>query len=229
MSKQNWYRQVVVLDREQHGGLKLDANPDLGFVADEVVLPIGLQEMEPASLCYPIVFSLGDQPMPLAVLGVRQGENLFVTQSHKWLGGAYIPAVVRNYPFVVIDAGEERQVVGLDTASNLVAEDNAGVPIFEGGDLSEVGRPRIGLCAAYRESMRQTAEFGRALAAAGVLEVQDAQIVLPRTADRLKLQGYAVVTPNALDKLDDATLVEWRSKGWLKVWPHMVDSASRKW
>jgi hypothetical protein len=227
MSKQTWYRKVVVLDREHHGGLKFDDNPDLGFVAEEVALPIGVQELGPASLCYPIVFSLGEQPIPLAVMGLREGENLFVTAARKWLAGAYIPAVVRNYPFVVIDAGENGQLVGLDTESNLVGEDRSGAALFDGDDLSDAGRFRVGLCAAYRDSMRQTAEFGRALAAAGVLAPQDVQLVLPGSADRLKLRGYAVVHPHVFGKLDDATLVEWRRKGWLEALAYHMASVGQ--
>ncbi len=46
--------------------------------------------------------------MPLALLGLRNTENLFVDNEGKWKEGIYIPAFFRRYPFVLADdQGEE--------------------------------------------------------------------------------------------------------------------------
>lgn len=37
--------------------------------------------------------------MPAVVLGLRAGENLYVTEDHAW-SGKYVPAFARRYPFV---------------------------------------------------------------------------------------------------------------------------------
>ena len=47
---------------------------------------------------------------PVALLGVRDGENLFVDEHGKW-DANYIPAFVRRYPFVMAEGGEAGQLV----------------------------------------------------------------------------------------------------------------------
>jgi hypothetical protein len=235
---QTWYRNVAALDRSQHSHLKLRAEPDLGFVAHEVVLPLALEEMEMAARAYPIVFSRGKTPMPLAVVGVRKGENLFVTPAGKWRQGGYIPAAVRNYPFVVIEAGEGREIVGVDTGSGLVGEHETGAALFDGEALSEVGRERLRLCGAFREAMKRTQAFGAALREAGVLEVQQARIELPGAGERLHLDGFDAIKTGFLDSLSDPTLLEWRERGWLQgamqhltsvgQWRHLLSLADHK-
>jgi hypothetical protein len=69
-------------------------------------------EFAEAAREYPIVFIRGQdkQMRPVALLGVRNGENLFVDAAGKW-DARYIPAFVRRYPFVMADGGANGQLV----------------------------------------------------------------------------------------------------------------------
>src|SRR5262245_19999312 len=63
-------------------------------------------EFSSAALEYAIVFGdKGDVVMPVAVLGVRTDENLYVTMQGGWQA-KYIPAFVRRYPFVFFSRDE---------------------------------------------------------------------------------------------------------------------------
>ncbi|HQT92978.1 MAG TPA: SapC family protein, partial [Candidatus Kryptobacter bacterium] len=46
---------------------------------------------------------------PIALLGLRQNENLYVDADGQWAQNAYVPAFVRRYPFVLAEkpAGQE--------------------------------------------------------------------------------------------------------------------------
>jgi hypothetical protein len=40
---------------------------------------------------------------PVALLGLRQNENLYVDAEGQWAANTYVPAFVRRYPFVLAE------------------------------------------------------------------------------------------------------------------------------
>lgn len=108
-----FYRKVVALNTEEHRNLKFAVNEvNFSFARDTTAVLMAGVEFAEAAREYPIVFIRGqDQQMrPVALLGVRNGENLFVDERGKW-DARYIPAFVRRYPFVMAEGGAQGQLV----------------------------------------------------------------------------------------------------------------------
>jgi hypothetical protein len=64
-------------------------------------IPISYTEFSVACRDYPLVFTSGDNGQsfaPVAVLGLADGENLFLAHG-AWDRNVYLPAYVRRYPF----------------------------------------------------------------------------------------------------------------------------------
>ena len=113
MSQFAFYRKVVALNSDVHRNLKFAAGEtDFSFARDTTAVLLGGVEFAEASREYPIVFIRGKdkQMRPVALLGVRKEENLFVDEQGKW-DARYIPAFVRRYPFVMADGGANGQLV----------------------------------------------------------------------------------------------------------------------
>jgi hypothetical protein len=93
-----FYSQPEPLSREMHGklGVKRSEKP-YAFAAAAHVVPLTVTEFMPAALSYPVIF-VGDARLPVAVLGVNQGDNLFVSEDGTFEPDAYLPAYVRRYP-----------------------------------------------------------------------------------------------------------------------------------
>jgi hypothetical protein len=94
-----YYRNPVPLRRE--AGLALSHKPAITHFSHAAHIHstvLGAIELFPASRDYPIVFAASQKGrlLPLAVLGLRSGENLFVDSSDQWLAGHCIPAFVRQ-------------------------------------------------------------------------------------------------------------------------------------
>lgn len=71
-------------------------------------------EFSEAAKEYPIVFTqAGDKVVPVALLGLRNEENLFVDGKGGW-DGRYIPSFVRRYPFILAETGGDRPAVWPD-------------------------------------------------------------------------------------------------------------------
>jgi hypothetical protein len=113
MSSFAFYKKVVALNTDVHRNLKLAAaKANFGFARDTTAVLLAGVEFAEAGHEYPIVFIRGQdkQMRPVALLGVRKGENLFVDEQGNW-HARYIPAFVRRYPFVMADGGANNQLV----------------------------------------------------------------------------------------------------------------------
>jgi len=94
------YQEVVALQR--NAKVRLPQGGEVpAFARTLNAIPLSLAEFAPAMREYPIVFTSGDQGKtytPVAVLGLSNGENLFV-EAESWTRGSYLPAYARRYPF----------------------------------------------------------------------------------------------------------------------------------
>ena len=72
-------------------------------------MPLTVTEFAPAALTYPVIF-VGDARQPVAVMGLRQGENLFVSETGAFKPEAYIPAMAFRHPMAVETEAQERFV-----------------------------------------------------------------------------------------------------------------------
>jgi len=80
-------------------------------------VPLLASEFFEAAREYPIVFARGEAgPVPAALLGLREAENLYVDNAGKW-DARYIPAFVRRYPFVPGKGAQGELLVCIDEAS----------------------------------------------------------------------------------------------------------------
>lgn len=113
MSTFAFYNKVVALNSKLHRNLKFAANEaNFSFARDTTAVLMAGVEFAEAGREYPIVFIRGEdkQMRPVALLGVRNAENLFVDEQGKW-DARYIPAFVRRYPFVMAEGGEQGKLV----------------------------------------------------------------------------------------------------------------------
>ena len=108
-----FYSQPEPLSNDTHGklGLKRMDRP-FSFAAKSHVVPITVTEFPVAALSYPIIFA-GDKHQPLAVMGVNADQNMFVKGDGSFEIGAYIPAYIRRYPFVLANDQNREQLVVL--------------------------------------------------------------------------------------------------------------------
>jgi hypothetical protein len=87
-----FYSKPEPLSREMHSGLSFkQLQRPFAFAAATNIVPLAVTEFVPAALSYPIIFA-GENKQPLAVMGVQQGENLFISSEGDAEPDAYLPA-----------------------------------------------------------------------------------------------------------------------------------------
>ena len=87
-----FYKQPTPLDAKAHADLALKKNFGFGFTEGVNAVPINLIEMPQVCHFYPIAFSPDGNATPVAILGLRDNENLFLKPDNSWLENSYVPA-----------------------------------------------------------------------------------------------------------------------------------------
>ncbi len=153
------YTNPEPLSIERHGHLGISAiDRPFDFLKETHVIPVMINEFAAAALSYPIIFA-GDNRAPLAVMGLKPGENLAVLPDGNFDQLSYLPAYVRRYPFVFAqDDDNQRLVVCLETNSPLVS--NAPqTPFFDNGQPSAYTQNAIEFLQEFEKSRVMTDSF----------------------------------------------------------------------
>lgn len=160
-----FYEHAVPVSGRRHAGCSVEAG-GYAFCRRVNSVPLTAVEFRSAAGEYPIVFGgAGDALRPLAVLGLRAEENLFVTEEGRW-NGRYIPAFVRRYPFVFSAGGGEdrRFVLCVDEAFPGFNREGRGEPLFAAsGEPSPYVARVLRFLQEYRAQFERTRAFCRRL------------------------------------------------------------------
>ena len=222
-----FHTNVVPVSVERHAGLRLNRDAGFGFCAGAATMPIGFCEFEAAAGSYPILFSDATPAVPVVLLGMRQGWNLFVAANGAWMPGAYVPAIARAYPFAIIndDAASLRQV-GFEADAACISP-TTGLPLFENGQPTAVVHDAVAFCEAVEADLAAAAAFGAAIEAADILQPGEATIAAEGGASA-RIAGYRTVDPARFATVTDEVFLDWRGRNWLApLYAHLFSSA--KW
>ena len=222
-----FYSQPEPLSAELHG--QLGANPvdkPYAFIGQTHVVPLTVTEFAPAALSFPVVF-LGDNKQPVAVMGLRQSENLYVDASGDYRPEAYIPAYARRYPFVFANDDQQgRMILCIDRAAPFIVE-GGEVPLFENGQPSAYVNQAMEFCQNFEQERQRTDSFIKLLTDLDLFHTREA-VFTPRDengnpGEPQKLADYFAVSEDKLKALPAEKLAELRDNGALgQIYAHLV-------
>lgn len=216
-----FFRRIVAVAAPTHGHLRLDRSVGVGFAATAQSVPVGLTEIEAAAQHFPVLFTGGATPTVVALLGLREGQNLFIRADGTWTPESYAPAYVRAFPFISVeDAASRSQVVAVEADAPQLRAD-AGVPLFEDGRPSAALGEAMAFAKALREAMVAANSFASTLNAAGILEDEEATVNFT-AGGSARIRGFKIVKAERLAEVDDATYLDWRRMGWVAaIYAHL--------
>ena len=221
-----FYTNVVGLNPAEHGALRLDRGAGYGFAAGSATVPLGLGEVALAARHYPVVFTSGPMAAPVALVGIDEGGNLFVGPDGQWAPGAYVPAYLRAWPFIIVeDPRRTETFVAMEQGAACLGAEK-GEALFEDGKPTALLNEAVRFCAALRENMVAASAFARGLDEAGLLQEEEATVNFSGGGSR-KVRGFKLVRPERLDQVADETFLDWRRRGWLgPVYAHLQSAGN---
>lgn len=204
-----FYKKVVALDSEQHRNLKFADNEiDFGFARGTTAVLLGGVEFAEAGREYPVVFIRGQdkQLRPVALLGVRDGENLFVDENGKW-DARYIPAFVRRYPFVMAEGNEPGQlVVCIDESCAALNAEHGELLINAQGKMQPRMNDVMQFLQNFQQEFARTELIARQLDELGLFVQQGARFDTP-AGETFQLNDFYLIDEAKFSQLEDAKLL----------------------
>jgi len=204
MSDPMYYEKPVLLDRDKHRKRRVRPSTSFAFARKANSLYLAGVEFNEACKEYAIVFTRDThrKVIPVAMLGLRGRENLYVDDAERWTAG-YVPAFVRRYPFVLAELSGDSLGVCIDEAYPGLNE-KEGEPLFDAqGSNTPFLQNAVDFLNRYQQEFRRTAVFCQRLERAGLLSEMDARADLV-DGRSFTVNGLMVVDEKKLMALPDA-------------------------
>ena len=217
-----FYEKPVMLDRERHRNVRIGPVTNYQFAANTNSIVLTGVEFTETCKEYPIVFAVsGDRLVPVALLGLRDDENLFVDGDGRW-DARYVPAFVRRYPFVLADSGKAEFMVCVDESSPQYNSERGQALFDKSGKNSRFLDQTLEFMNAYQAQVRRTESFVRHLQTLELLADMAAKVELTDGRSFL-LKGLRVIDEKKLMKLERGkahALVKTGEIGW--IYAHLI-------
>lgn len=214
-----FYKDLVPLSSVDHVDFHARALDRADFLIDQHAVPLTSDELVAASRFYPIVFSAGDNPVPLALMGLNEGINTFVDAEGKLVNPVYVPAYIRRYPFLLARLRPDSEELSLcfDPTANAVGKFEEGDALFTDGKPSEATNAVLQFCQNFEEAGQRTSMFVEELKKADLL--MDGEVsIQPEGSDKPYIyRGFQMVDENKLRELRGDVLRKMMQNGMLPL------------
>jgi SapC len=213
------FNDLVPLSSVDHATWKTRAAETAPFLAKQHAIPVTIDEFAMIQRYYPIIFSAGDNPVPLALMGLNEGVNTFVDDEGKLIDPVYVPAYVRRYPFLLARLREDAEELSLcfDPTADVVGEYDEGEPLFADGKPTEAVQGILNFCEQFEQAGQRTTAFMKELTDLKLLMDGEVSIQLSDNDKPFIYRGFQMVNEEKLRELRGDTLRKMMKSGLLPL------------
>jgi SapC len=214
-----FYQDLLPLSSQDHASWRARALDKAPFLINQHAVPLTSDEFISASRHYPIVFSAGDNPVPLALMGLNEGVNTFVDAEGKLINPVYVPAYIRRYPFLLAKLRRDSDELSLcfDPTAEAIGDFADGDPLFNGDQPSEHTQAILGFCEQFEQAGQRTGQFMDELIKSGLLMDGEVSIEVQDAAQPFVYRGFKMVDEAKLRELRGDVLRKMTQNGMLAL------------
>ena len=223
MAEVLFYERPVPLNRTAHKDLRLKGVPNVKFAMNVHSVPLTGAEFSAAARDLLIVFAGADAATagPVALLGLRENENLYVDADGQWAPNTYIPAFVRRYPFVLAEKPDGQEG---DDLTVFLDERYEGFNTAEGerlfkedGTDTDLLTNAVKVLGEFQQNVARTRWFMQQLNKHDLLMSRNVRLQKPgrdgSEARSINLNGLFVINEEKVRGLDEKTAHEFAREG----------------
>ena len=203
------YESVVPVMFANHRHSSVEFGRNYAFSSKINSVPLTAIEFREAQSDYPIVFAGNKEGvMPAVILGLREGENLYLSGEGKW-DARYIPAFVRRYPFVFAKSDDgERFNLCIDEMFSGFNGDGRGERLFaDDGKPTTYVENILKFLQEYQLQFLRTERFCQKVLELDLLEPMQAQVEM-NSGEKYSLGGFMAINREKLKELPGDKLAE---------------------
>ncbi len=215
-----FYKDLVPLNSNEHATWSTRTLDDAKFMENAHAVPLTVEEFIAASRHYPVIFSAGDNPIPLAMMGLNEGVNIFMDDAGKFTTPVYVPAYIRRYPFMLARLNPENEELSLcfDPTSKAVGNfKKDSTPLFDGTAPSENTQAILKFCEDFERAGAQTQAFVQELVSEDLLMDGEVSIQQEGVEQPFIYRGFKMIDENKLRELTGEKLRKMNQSGMLPL------------
>ena len=215
-----FYNDLMPLNSRDHGTWRARSVDKASWIKSQHAIPLTVEEFPLAQRDFPIVFSAGDNPVPLALMGLNEGINVFFDEQGTLLGDHYVPAYIRRSPYLLAKLQPDKEEMSLcfDPSADVVGEFAEGEQLFVDGQPTEHTKGVLNFCEKFEEAGARTQAFVNELKEADLLMEGEVAISQNDKPDQPYIyRGFRMVNQEKLRQLDAEKLKNWNEIGLLPL------------
>jgi len=219
------YNNLIPLSSQDHAAWRMRGMNDLKFVKGVHAFPLTVDEFGVAQRGIPIVFSSGPDPVPLGLMGLNEGANVFIDDEGQLVPGGYLPAYIRRYPFMLarLNPDAEEMTLCIDPTNELVGPWEDGEPLFENGEATQSTKSALEFCEQFEMAAQRTQAFCKDLLETGLLEEGEVTISAEGAAQPYIYRGFQMVNEEKFRDLRGDQLRKMQQNGMnMLIYAHLM-------
>jgi hypothetical protein len=200
-----FYNDLQPLSSDLHANYKIRRAELAPFLAKQHAVPLTVEEFPLVQRYLPIVFSMGDEPVPLGLMGLNEGVNVFFDADGKFRENEpfYIPAYIRRYPYMLARLRPDAEELSLcfDPTSDSIGDFEEGEALFEDGKPSELVQQVLKFNEDFEIAGQKTNAFMKELKELGLLMDGEVSIQPDGAAQPYIYRGFQMIDENKLNEM----------------------------
>jgi SapC len=215
-----FYNAIEPLNLEAHGKMKVRALTGLPELGRTHAVPLTVDEFTLVQRHYPIVFSVGETPVPIALMGLNEGVNVFLDENGRSTDPSlYIPAYLRRYPFLLAKLRPDSDELSLcyDPTSGAVGDFEEGEALFDGDQPSAATKAILEFCEQFEAAGLRTNAFVEELVKSDLLMDGEVAIQPEGFEQPFVYRGFRMIDEEKLRELRGDELRKMNQNGMLPL------------
>jgi hypothetical protein len=214
-----FYADLVPLNTRDHATWTARSVDKAPWLAGQHAVPLTVEEFPQAGRHFPIVFASGDNTVPLALMGLNEGVNVFVDDEGTVQPNTYLPAYARRYPFMLakLQPTSEELSLCFDPTSGLIGEFADGQALFDGTEASQTTKSVLQFCEQFEQAGQRTQAFIDELKKHELLMEGEVSIQQQDGGQPFVYRGFQMVDQEKLRNVRGDVLRGWAQSGLLPL------------
>ena len=214
-----FYKDLMPLNSRDHATWRAKSMDSAPWLVGQHAIPLTVEEFPQAQRHFPIIFASGDNPVPLALMGLNEGVNVFVTPEGKVDSPVYLPAYIRRYPFLLAKLTPDTQDLSLcfDPTSDMVGDFSEGEPLFVDNQPSQGTQNALNFCEGFEQAGQKTAAFIEELTKHELLMEGEVAIQQEGFEQPFVYRGFQMINQEKLRDVRGDVLRGWNQSGLLAL------------
>lgn len=214
-----FFKDLMPLNSKDHANYRSRPMSKAPWLANQHAVPLTVEEFVQAQRDMPIVFSTGPDPVPLALMGLNEGVNVFVNDEGTVTEEVYIPAYIRRYPYMLarLKPDSEEMSLCFDPTADNIGEYDDGEALFADGQPTDATKRILEFCESFEQAGQRTQAFMKELRDHDLLMEGEVAIQQQGNDKPFVYRGFQMINQEKMRDLRGDQLRKWTENGLLPL------------